>query len=93
MTSEGASLTWRERVLVAEAKRRGMKISVGTMAEAMTGKVAPSDRVVAAYSIILGVHPDELGFTRTPLTELGYLAFERVYPGDDVAGDRSRSAA
>jgi hypothetical protein len=90
--SQGASLTWRETVLiamdrqhtstrqvVAEAKRRGLKISVGTMAEAMTGKVPPSDRVVAAYSIILGIHPDLLGFTRSPLTELGYLAFERVH--------------
>jgi hypothetical protein len=92
MTGEGASLTWRETVLVvmdrqhtstrqvvAAAKRRGLKISVGTMAEAMTGKIPPNDRVVAAYSVVLGVHPDELGFTRSPLTELGYLAWEAVH--------------
>lgn len=105
-TSEGASLTWRERVLIAmdrqhtstrqvvlAAKARGLKISVGTMAEAMTGKIkdGPNDRVVAAYSIILGVHPDELGFRRWELTELGYLAFERVYPDHPlVVAERER---
>lgn len=98
-TTQGASLSWRERVLVAmdrqhtstrqvviAAKRAGLKISVGTMAEAMTGKVPPSDRVVAAYSIVLGMHPDELGFKRSPLTELGYLAFEAVNGGSEVGG-------
>lgn len=97
MAGQGESLTWRERVLVEldrqhtstrqvviKAKARGMKISVGTMAEAMTGKVPPSDRVVAAYSIILGVHPDKLGFKRSELTELAYLAFEGLFPGSHI---------
>jgi lambda repressor-like predicted transcriptional regulator len=105
MTSQGASLTWQERVLVelhrqhmstrkvvVEAKRRGLKISNGTLAEAMTGKIPPHDRVVAAYSIVLGVHPDELGFERTPLTELGYLAFEGVHSGYPLDGRRPRAA-
>jgi hypothetical protein len=105
-TSQGASLTWRERVLVemdrqhtstrqvvAEAKRRGLKISVGTMAEAMTGKMrdGPNDRVVAAYSLVLGKHPDELGFRRWSGTELGYLAFEGEYPDHPlVKAERER---
>ena len=104
--SQGASLTWRERVLVAmdrqktstrqvviEAKRRGFKISVGTMAEAMTGKMrdGPNDRVVAAYSLVLGIHPDELGFRRWEGTELGYLAFEGQYPDHPlVTAERER---
>jgi hypothetical protein len=105
-TTQGASLSWRERVLVAmdrqhtstrqvviQAKRAGLKISVGTMAEAMTGKVPPSDRVVAAYSIVLGIHPDELGFTRSELTELGYLAYEASTLGLPPIGRRDEDAS
>jgi lambda repressor-like predicted transcriptional regulator len=106
MTSrQGADLTWREQVLVAmdrrgtstrrvvaDAKARGLKISVGTMAEAMTGKVPPNDRVVAAYSIVLGIHPDDLGFERSPLTELGYLAFEAVHGQGGDGGRRAKAA-
>ena len=106
MASEGASLTWRERVLIAmdrqktstrqvviEAKRRGFKISVGTMAEAMTGKMrdGPNDRVVAAYSVVLGIHPSDLGFRRWELTELGYQSFELHYPDHPlVVAERER---
>jgi hypothetical protein len=95
MRSGERDLTWQEEVLVElhrqhmstrkvieAAKARGLRISSGQMAEAMTGKLkgGPDDRVVAAYSIVLGVHPDLLGFTRCPRTELGYLAFEAVHP-------------
>jgi lambda repressor-like predicted transcriptional regulator len=92
MEGQGASLTpkdWQERVtlamrrqhmstrkVVAKARTMGLKVSNGTLAEAMTGKIEPHDRIVAAYSLVLGIHPDELGFTRSPLTELAYLAFE-----------------
>lgn len=108
MTGQGTSLTWQERVLVelhrqrmstrkvvVAAKRRGLKVSNGTLAEAMSGKIPPHDRIVAAYSIVLGKHPDELGFQREPLTELGYLAFEAVYPDYTFgsAGGRGRAAA
>jgi hypothetical protein len=102
MTGQGASLTWQERVLVemhrqkmstrkvvAAARQRGLKVSNGTLAEAMSGKIQPHDRIVAAYSIVLGIHPDELGFVREPLTELGYLAFEAVHPRE---GSRLQAA-
>lgn len=100
--SQGASLTWQERVLVemhrqkmstrkvvVEARRLGLKVSNGTLAEAMSGKLKPPhDRIVAAYSIVLNKHPDELGFHREPLTELGYLAYEAHAAGLGPAGGR-----
>jgi hypothetical protein len=94
MAGQGASLTWQEwvtvemrrqkmstRKVVAAARKLGLKVSNGTLGEAMAGNIEPHDRIVAAYSIVLRKHPDELGFQRTPLTELGYLAFEAVHPG------------
>lgn len=76
------------RQVVMQAKAKGLKISVGTCAEFMTGKVPASDRVVAAYAVILGIHPDDLGFHRYDLTELGYLAYEAIFPDAHVTGGR-----
>jgi hypothetical protein len=99
MEGEGASLTWQERVkiamwrqhtsqrdVVAAAKNLGLRINTGTVSEAMSGKMPPNDRVVAAFSIVLDIHPDDLGFKRTKDTELGYLAYEAVKRGAPTGG-------
>ena len=81
------------RKLVIEARKLGLKISGATLSQAMHGNIPPHDRVVAAYSLVLGIHPDLLGFERKPLTELAYRAFEAMFPDALMSGRRTAKAA
>jgi len=88
-------MSWKERLAVEfvrkettlyqtiqEARERGFPVNKSTASEIWRGRQAPTDRFVAAVSVVLEVHPQDLGFERTPTTELGFRAYEWAHPED-----------
>jgi hypothetical protein len=107
--AQGNGLSWKERLYVQFARQdttmeailrgaaaRGLRLNRNTASKILRGAMAPNDRFVAAVSVVLGIHPEDLGFDRSPATELGFRAFEAEHPDEAErrrcqAADRARA--
>jgi hypothetical protein len=101
---EGA-LSWKERLYVQFARQgttmegvirdaagRGLRLNRNTASKILRGRMAPNERFVAAVSVVLNVHPEDLGFERSPVTELGFRAYEAEHPGELGSVERQNHA-
>jgi transcriptional regulator with XRE-family HTH domain len=96
MTTDQDELSWKELLYVQFARQnttmegiirnaaaRGLRLNRNTASKILRGDRAPTERFIAAVSIVLNVHPEALGFERNPVTELGFRAFEWEFPEQD----------